>query len=607
VAGERGLQLTITNDPQEPIYLTNIGNAYLYRFEYLEGVGDINKAILHFEGAARCATGSALERFRAALKWADCLSRVPGSSLLEAYGCALDLLPRVAWLGLPMAERHRELTNIGSAVRDAAAAAITSGQYAKAVEWLEQGRSIVWGQLLRLRTPVDELQEKEPNLAARLQRVTALLELANSATDSDRQETVQRPLELAREWEELVNEVRHVKGFENFLLPKKLSQLRNAARLGPVVVINVHSFHCDALILRHDREDVTHVPLDRFSIKLAQNLQSRLDTLLSNSGLRVRSERATAWANHRPNSDKLFRNILSKLWTCVVNPVIESLGSPVCLSRPCSCYHLQLTSMKISQTPEPPRIWWCATGPLAFLPLHAAGLYQTEELGAKIGDFFTSSYTPTLTALLNAGRSTRIHQFQLLAIAQPSTPGQSALPNTTQELINIRKRAGSLAVTSLEGNDATVGHVVQGMKESSWLHLACHGTQNATHPMQSAVLLQNGERLELSDIIEIPLSHAEFAFMSACQTATGDKNLSEEAVHLAAGMLLAGYRGIIATMWSIKDDDAPLVADEVYARLFMDRQPDHTQAAYALHHAVQQLRQQNASFASWVPFIHVGM
>jgi CHAT domain-containing protein len=234
-------------------------------------------------------------------------------------------------------------------------------------------------------------------------------------------------------------------------------------------------------------------------------------------------------------------------------------------------------------------------------------MYQTDELGFKIGDFVTSSYTPTLTALLDEGHSTRLHDFRLLAIAQPSTPGQSALPNTTQELIHIRKRAGSIAIMSLEGVDATVDNVVQGMKESSWIHLACHGIQNTTHPMKSAVLLQNGERLELSEIIRMPLPNAEFAFMSACQTAAGDKNLSEEAVHLAAGMLLAGYRSIIATMWSIKDQDAPLVADEVYACLFMDKQPDHTQAAYALHHAVRQLRQQNVSFASWVPFIHVGI
>ncbi|KAJ6487356.1 hypothetical protein DFH09DRAFT_841575, partial [Mycena vulgaris] len=41
--------------------------------------------------------------------------------------------------------------------------------------------------------------------------------------------------------------------------------------------------------------------------------------------------------------------------------------------------------------------------------------------------------------------------------------------------------------------------------------------------------------------------------LSACQTARGAKGLQEESVHLAAGMLLAGYRGVIATMWSIMD------------------------------------------------------
>ena len=45
----------------------------------------------------------------------------------------------------------------------------------------------------------------------------------------------------------------------------------------------------------------------------------------------------------------------------------------------------------------------------------------------------------------------------------------------------------------------------------------------------------------------------DLAFLSACQKSTGDGRLSEEAVHLAAGMLAAGYRGVIATMWLIRD------------------------------------------------------
>jgi CHAT domain-containing protein len=124
------------------------------------------------------------------------------------------------------------------------------------------------------------------------------------------------------------------------------------------------------------------------------------------------------------------------------------------------------------------------------------------------------------------------------------------------------------------------------MKGCDWIHLACHGTQNTAELIKSAFLLQGGG-LELSRIIQTPLPDADFAFLSACQNATGDKQLSEEAIHLAAGMLLVGYRGVIATMWSIKDNDAPLVADEVYAHLLKDNQPNRTCVAHALHHAVQ--------------------
>jgi CHAT domain-containing protein len=99
-------------------------------------------------------------------------------------------------------------------------------------------------------------------------------------------------------------------------------------------------------------------------------------------------------------------------------------------------------------------------------------------------------------------------------------------------------------------------------------------------------------------------------FLSACQTATGDKTLVQEAIHLAAGMLSVGYQGVIVTMWSIMDSDAPVVADEVYAQLFKDLEPAPTQAAHALHNAVKKLIESSngtKSFLEWVPFIHIGV
>jgi CHAT domain-containing protein len=159
-------------------------------------------------------------------------------------------------------------------------------------------------------------------------------------------------------------------------------------------------------------------------------------------------------------------------------------------------------------------------------------------------------------------------------------------------------------------SEATVDNVIEGMKKCSWVHFACHGIQNISNPTESALILAGDTELSLSKVIRLSLPHAELAFLSACQTATGAENLAEEAVYLAAGMLLAGYRGVIATMWSIQDDDGPKVADDVYSHLFRHSQPDATQAAYALHMAVQKLHtelQGTKSFFSWVPFIHIGI
>jgi hypothetical protein len=58
--------------------------------------------------------------------------------------------------------RHEQLAEIGDVVRAPAATAIEQEQYALAMEWLEQGRSIVWGQVLNLRSPVDRLRAVEP-------------------------------------------------------------------------------------------------------------------------------------------------------------------------------------------------------------------------------------------------------------------------------------------------------------------------------------------------------------------------------------------------------------------------------------------------------------
>ena len=233
---------------------------------------------------------------------------------------------------------------------------------------------------------------------------------------------------------------------------------------------------------------------------------------------------------------------------------------------------------------------------------------STSKPVIQLSDIVISSYTPSVTTLLNLRKRQPSSEFKLLAVAQPSTPGQPRLPNTTLEVAEIQKHIGSHSMMELEGADATVEQVIEGLSHCGWVHLACHGSQNRSYPLKSALMLQNG-CLEIERITKTVVpSTAEFAFLSACQTASGAETLPDEVVHLAASMLFMGYRSVIATMWSIRDKDAPMVADEVYRHLLSVEQPDSTQAAKALHHAVARLRRESPeiSFLSWVPFVHIG-
>jgi CHAT domain-containing protein len=255
-----------------------------------------------------------------------------------------------------------------------------------------------------------------------------------------------------------------------------------------------------------------------------------------------------------------------------------------------------------------PRIWWCATGPLAFLPIHAAGIYDSDSTGSQTSDYVISSYIPTLSTLLEPSKPVVDPSFKLLSVIQASAPGVTSLPSTEEELECIQRRFTGREHKVLESLEGTKKSVMKEMENCNWIHLACHGMQKPNDPTKSALILQDGH-LTLEEIIGLSLPKAEFAFLSACQTTAGDESLSEEAVHIAGGMLLAGYRGVVATMWSIKDDLAPEVADEFYRRILEDgKRPNSRKAAEALHFSVQKLRRKvGISLIDWIPFVHLGI
>ncbi|KAJ6554951.1 CHAT domain-containing protein [Mycena vulgaris] len=594
--------------------------------------GSLTTAIPLFQEASVDLSASPLARFQAAKQWATTAYQNRHSSALEAYQITFGLLVQLTAFSLDLQSRQAILRSHDIA-SNAAACAIDLGQYEMAIEFLEAGRSILWSQSMHLRTPIDDLRTVHPALATKLAELSRKLEQSsfrdtsrNLQSDSHRNVMSMEAegvkcRQLNDEWIQTVESVRLLPGFEDFMRPKGISPLRLAAARGPVVVLNAGDSSCHALIVDWSGQ-VNCVPLP---VILTRNYVKRLADIvhaissptttfdsflatLSDRGFGSNpTDRLIEKLVHEKNQSPTdwFRCILGILWSGIVAPVIRSLN--------------------LQKTHNPPRLWWCPTGPFTFLPIHAAGIYDEDSIHESVADYVISSFTPTLTALLSTPHPPfgPGNPLRATAVIQPNTPGCSPLPYARDELRKIKGRIPAAWLTSLH-SPVSVDAVLHHLQTSSILHFACHGVQDTGKPLQSAFLMDSG-RLTVSQIMKssgatnsgtetTPGKDMRLAFLSACQTAMGDRGLPDEAMHLAPTLLFAGFCSVVATMWTTQDSDGPKIADAFYEHLFRNVDPgssppvfpDLNESAEALHFAVAKLRTQ-VPLLRWIPFVHYGL
>jgi hypothetical protein len=201
-----------------------------------------------------------------------------------------------------------------------------------------------------------------------------------------------------------------------------------------------------------------------------------------------------------------------------------------------------------------PRVHWCPIGEMAFLPIHAAGVY-TGGAPECCSDYVVSSYTPTLSALKRArdGLTSRpCASLTVLAAAADTSPGMPPLSNVkgeVKDVVNLAQQTNHINTIEY-GLDAMVSvrEVAEALPRADIVHLACHGVQNREDPLESGFCLGDG-RLSVSELMNIKLDRAILAFLSACETAKGDEAQPDQTIHLAAAMLFCGFRSVIGTMW----------------------------------------------------------
>ncbi|KAF7345789.1 CHAT domain-containing protein [Mycena venus] len=584
--------------------LMALGVCLVTKYKHRHHSLDLDSACAIFKEAATYLSSSPIIRFRHANYWAFIAAQYRHTSSLAAYHAAIELLPQLAALHLDLSSRQQILSAASGTTlaSDAAACAMSLGNYDIAVEFLEAVRSVFWSQALRLRTSLDGLAIIQPDLAHRLKELSRRLEQASfrdtrKDTLADAQQKIMsiesegaRCRQLNENWEQAIQSVRMLPGFEHFMKPKDIAALQQAAISGPIIILTTTDSTCSALIVT-----ITYVQC----LKLPEMTLPKVELLAKGFKGAFNFGNATRIFGQKEESGNMdrgdvFQGLLADLWKEIVKPVFAALG--------------------LQKSVDPPRLWWCPTGPFAFLPLHAAGIYDTATSECT-SDYVVSSYTLTLTALLDPPAHIAV-PFKVTAVIQPNAPNGVPLPGTMAELNKIMTRVPTQWLTTLL--DSTVETALVHLPESSIVHFACHGTQNLQQPLDSALVLTDGH-LRISDImhrLERDKRFGSLAFLSASETARGDDTIPDEGMHLAATFLFAGFRGVVATMWTMDDRDGSQIADTFYEHLFKNSDPnsdppvlpDLTGAAKALHHAVAKLREEpDIHFKRWIPFVHYGL
>ncbi|MFI5659863.1 CHAT domain-containing protein [Streptomyces sp. NPDC051684] len=572
--------------PSRALHLISLGRSLRDAADAYDSREALADSVAVYREAATITAASARVRTDAAAWWgygAHKLGDLHGAK--EGLSLAVSLLDEAAWRGLSRDDQERVLTEYGTLAADAAAVAIELGAPEHAVELLEQGRGVLLAQGLELRTDFERLYACSPELADELASVQDALDSAartGPTTGAEPREDSRERLTQRRG--QLLADIRALDGFDGFLRPPAFADLRAASSHGPVIVINVSRFRCDALTITAD--GLRHKALSGLTQESVDHLAAMFLRTLEVDQQRIGPDGDAAEAG--PNT------VVHKM----LDWVHERITDPI------------LTDLELGDVTEGspwPRVWWCPTGALAFLPLHAAGYLPDEHTtSTPVLDRVVSSYTSTVRALIHARRpgETPSGEVRPLIVALPETPGLPGLPAAGVELRNFQ--SWFPAAIALSGAEATAASVVTELEGHSWVHFACHAGQNIRRASSGRLHLYDGP-LTSDRISRLRIAHGEFAFLAACRTSQVSTPLTNESLTLASAMMLAGYRRVVGTLWAIADSLVPYVSRRVYGAMEDDGAPNAAHAAAALHGAVRALRDRHHQAPlRWAAYVHVG-
>lgn len=227
-------------------------------------------------------------------------------------------------------------------------------------------------------------------------------------------------------------------------------------------------------------------------------------------------------------------------------------------------------------------------GLLHSVPFHA--LFDGETY---LIDHFSISYAPSASvyALCEQDKKAAAHGALILGVPDERAPLiEDEVRSVAKTLPNSRLVIGAEPAGSAlraEGPNYRL------------IHIATHGNFRQDNPMFSGIRLGRSY-LNLYDLYQLQL-HADLVTLSGCATGLHVIATGDELLGLTRGLLYAGARSLLLTLWDVHDRSTADFMTSFYGRI--GRQQDR---AIAFQQATQELRERYPHPYHWAPFTLTG-
>jgi CHAT domain-containing protein len=225
--------------------------------------------------------------------------------------------------------------------------------------------------------------------------------------------------------------------------------------------------------------------------------------------------------------------------------------------------------------------------------LHCVPFHALFDGSRYLIDSFTVSQAPSASIYVRCCQKQAIQAggSLILGVANQQTP---CVYEELESLATILPDAKLLF-----GTDASEMALRESAPVSRLIHIATHGFFRQDQPMFSGIRLGD-TFLTLYDLysLKLPAGHVT---LSGCSTGLNAVMSGDEIIGLTRGLLFAGARSLLLTLWDVNDRSTAKFMKAFYSNLV-----HHQNAALALQNAMQELRQLHPHPYYWAPFVLVG-